>query len=101
MEILLDFIEIRLLPNQPVALRRAKGTEVICTAGAVWLTVAGMRADIVLHPGESVVLRDHQLAVLEAMDPDPATGAAGNATLRLRARSRHLRTWAKPRLQIA
>lgn len=93
MEILLDSIEIGLVSSQPVALRRAKGTQVICTAGTVWLTVAGLRADVVLHAGDCFVVRDHKLAVVEAMAQDPTTGAAGNATIRLRTGCGRLRTW--------
>lgn len=101
MEILLDFIEIRLIPNQPVSLRRAKGAQIICASGTVWLTVAGIQADIVLHPGEAFVLRDRKLVVLEATQPDATTDGTDHAIVRVRTGAGRLRTWAKPRLQIA
>lgn len=96
MEIRLYSNEIRLILNRPVSVRRAKGTEILCIAGTVWLTVAGTRGDILLRSGERYLIGDHRLVVLEAIV------AVGNASIRVsRAADPLFRRVAKPRLQIA
>lgn len=65
---------LELLHNVPVPLRTRCGLRITCTAGKIWLTVAGEAGDIFLLPGESHDLRGPGLALLEGI---------GNAQARL------------------
>lgn len=59
--------ELYLADNAPIRLRRARGLRVVCTAGHVWLTVAGEPGDIHLQLGESYCITANGLALLEAI----------------------------------
>lgn len=59
--------ELHLADNAPVRLRRARGLRVVCTAGHVWLTVAGEAGDIHLQTGDSHRIAANGLALLEAI----------------------------------
>ena len=67
MEIDLKQSELCLAHNVPIRLPAARGLRVTCTAGVVWLTVAGEAGDILLLPGQSHVVRGRGLALLEAI----------------------------------
>jgi hypothetical protein len=59
--------ELFLGHNAPIRLAAARGMRVTCTAGLVWLTVAGEAGDVFLKPGDSHVVRGRGLALLEAI----------------------------------
>ena len=59
--------ELLLVDNVPIRLSSANGVCVRCTAGTVWLTVAGEAGDIFLRAGESYWLRGNGLALLEGL----------------------------------
>ncbi len=59
--------ELCLADDSPVRLRRARGVRVACTAGQVWLTVAGEAGDILLRAGQSHVIAADGLALLEGL----------------------------------
>ncbi|HRF12604.1 MAG: hypothetical protein AW09_001514 [Candidatus Accumulibacter phosphatis] len=59
--------ELCLTHNAPIRLLSARGVRIHCTAGVVWLTVAGEAGDILLRPGESHLVSGHGLALLEAI----------------------------------
>lgn len=67
MDIDLKQSELCLAHNVPIRLPAARGLRVTCTAGIVWLTVAGEAGDILLRPGDSHLVRGHGLALLEAI----------------------------------
>lgn len=45
--------ELCLAENRPLRLRDARGLRIRCTAGTVWITVAGECADIFLAAGDA------------------------------------------------
>jgi len=59
--------ELYLAHNAPVRLVSAQGVRIVCTAGRVWLTVAGEAGDVLLAAGESHLVRGRGLALLEAI----------------------------------
>lgn len=59
--------ELYLAHNAPVRLMSARGVRIVCTAGRVWLTVAGEAGDILLAAGESHLVTGRGLALLEAI----------------------------------
>ncbi len=59
--------ELCLGHNAPIRLPGARGVRVTCSAGLVWLTVAGEAGDIFLRSGDSHVIRGRGLALLEAI----------------------------------
>lgn len=65
MEIDRDDRELFLANNTP--LRLPPDVRINCTAGIVWLTVAGEAGDVFLRPGESHRVRGRGLALLEAI----------------------------------
>ena len=67
MEIDLYHNELCLAHNAPIRLPAPKAVRITCTAGLVWLTVAGEAGDIFLMPGDSHVVRGRGLALLEAI----------------------------------
>lgn len=69
MHIELPCPELRLLPDQPLRLRRARGLAVACKSGIVWITVAGRIEDIFLRAGERYVVDSHALTLIEAVEP--------------------------------
>ncbi|UCV05584.1 DUF2917 domain-containing protein [Dechloromonas denitrificans] len=73
--------ELVLAENRPLAARHARGALIVCTAGIVWITVAGEAGDIFLHAGQSHRIRSNGLALLEAI---------GHGSIRIQARARPL-----------
>jgi hypothetical protein len=59
--------ELCLAHNAPIRLMSARGVRVVCTAGRVWLTVAGEAGDFFLAAGDSHLVRGRGLALLEAI----------------------------------
>lgn len=67
MEIDLYHNELCLAHNAPIRLPAARGVRIRCTAGVVWLTVAGQAGDIFLMSGDSHVVHGRGLVLLEAI----------------------------------
>lgn len=59
--------ELCLADNAPVRIKGARGLTVACTAGQVWLTVAGESGDIILAAGQSHIIGNDGLALLEGV----------------------------------
>ena len=60
--------ELRLADNSPISLRGARGLRITCTAGTIWITVAGEPGDTFLGTGESHVIEGKGLAIIESID---------------------------------
>lgn len=58
---------IKLSENQPLAFRGARGMQVECTEGRVWLTIEGQAGDFFLTPGESLRIESNGLALIEGL----------------------------------
>ena len=67
MEIDLRSGEVCLLDNQPVRLNDARGLRITCTAGTIWITLTGISEDIYLHPGESWLISNDALSLVESL----------------------------------
>lgn len=67
MQIEIPCPELRLLSNQPLRLRNARGLVIACKAGIVWITVGGQIDDIFLKPGERYVIASKNLTLVEAI----------------------------------
>jgi hypothetical protein len=63
----LSHSELCLTHQLPIRLLAARGVRITCTAGLVWLTVAGEAGDIFLTPGQSHLVRGDGLALLEGI----------------------------------
>ncbi|WP_018605369.1 DUF2917 domain-containing protein [Uliginosibacterium gangwonense] len=50
-----------------LALKHARGMEINCLAGNIWLSIEGDARDILLHPGHSYTLTTGGLAVMEGL----------------------------------
>ena len=83
--------EIRLADNSPISLRGARGLRITCTAGTIWITLAGEPCDIFLNDGDCYVVHGNGLAIVESIGnggfrigkPDkPTTALTWLATLR-------------------
>lgn len=64
--------------HHTLALRHARGMEITCVAGVIWLSIEGDTRDILLAPGNSYTLTSGGLAVMEGMP---------HATIRLERRA--------------
>ncbi|SNS68283.1 Protein of unknown function [Noviherbaspirillum humi] len=60
-------LELLLQENQPLALRRARHRRVGCVSGRLLITAFGEPADIELHPGQSYVVPNHGLTLVEGV----------------------------------
>ena len=67
MEIDLRSGELGLEDNQPVRLHGARGLRITCTAGVIWITLAGVNEDIFLHPGQSCRVANNLLTLVESV----------------------------------
>lgn len=67
MENFLNDVEIHLTEKSPIRLRNAAGQRITCTAGIIWITVAGETGDIFLASGETYGVRGNGLALVEAV----------------------------------
>ena len=59
--------EVCLQDSQPVRLNGARGLRVTCTAGTLWITLTGIAEDIYLQPGESCLIANDALALVESL----------------------------------
>jgi hypothetical protein len=59
--------EVCLQDNQPVRLNGARGLRIICTAGTVWITQTGVAEDLFLRPGQSFLVGNDALALVESI----------------------------------
>lgn len=74
MEIKISAAELCLRENQPLSLHAARGLRIACSAGTLWITVAGDGEDIFLLAGQGYEVRGNGLVVIESI---------GEARLRL------------------
>lgn len=86
MEIYLNDSEIHLKENSPIRLRNAAGQRITCTAGTIWITVAGDTSDIFLTSGETCHVQGDGLALVEAV-------GAGSILIGRQENFPALRTW--------
>lgn len=59
----------QLAQRELLALEHAEGYLLACTAGEVWITVAGQQEDIILKAGESWPVDDAGAVVVSALQP--------------------------------
>lgn len=59
--------EIRVADNSPISLRGARGLRIACTAGTIWITIAGEPGDIFLNPGQVHVVQGNGLTIVESI----------------------------------
>lgn len=57
---------VPLAPGRPLRLRRARGRQVTCQRGCVWITVPGVASDIFLHAGQRWTIPANGLVLIEA-----------------------------------
>jgi DUF2917 family protein len=58
---------IQLAEGKPLAFRGARGVELECTDGRVWLTVEGQAGDFLLARGERLRIDSNGLALVEGL----------------------------------
>lgn len=58
---------IQLADDRPLAFRGARGLDLECVAGWVWLTVEGQAGDFFLQAGERLTITSDGLAVVEGL----------------------------------
>ena len=86
----LDLRPIRLPARSVQRLEAAKGQQVTCLDGVVWLTQANDHRDIILTRGQSFILDRKGTAVVFALkDSAVAVGPAGHITAAAFAPSAH------------
>jgi hypothetical protein len=86
MNIRLRTAPICLPQGQAALLDDARGARVHCRAGSVWVTQEGDRRDIVLEPGDSILIERDGMAVVSALrdasiEVQPVRADAGTRTL--------------------
>jgi hypothetical protein len=86
MNIRLRTAPICLPQGQAALLDDARGARVHCRAGSVWVTQEGDRRDIVLEPGDSILIERDGMAVVSALrdasiDVQPVRADAGARTV--------------------
>jgi hypothetical protein len=67
MNIRLRTAPICLPQGQAALLDDARGARVHCRAGSVWVTQEGDRRDVVLEPGDSILIERDGMAVVSAL----------------------------------
>lgn len=82
MNIRLRTAPICLPKGQAALLDDARGARVQCRGGSVWVTQEGDRRDIVLEPGDSILIERDGMAVVSALrdasiEVQPVRAAAG------------------------
>lgn len=69
---------MKLAPGAVMRIARARGIEVACEAGHLWITEEGQPCDVWLAAGQRVTLVGDGLAVLEAKGEARLTLAGGS-----------------------
>jgi len=59
---------LTLNPGEPLRLTRARGREIACESGWVWITAPGEPSDIFLHAGQRWKVPVNGLVLVEAED---------------------------------
>ena len=67
MRLLLGQSKLALERDQLVTLRGGKGVRVACLTGALWVTQEQDRADVILEPGQSLVVEHAGLTLITAL----------------------------------
>jgi Protein of unknown function (DUF2917) len=68
MTLTLDRPTLALEAGQVLALDDVAGTRISARAGVVWVTYEGERKDLILHPGESLVVAQDGRTVVQALE---------------------------------
>lgn len=55
-----------LAPGRPLRLSRARGHQITCERGCVWITVPGELNDVFLHAGQAWTIPANGLVLIEA-----------------------------------
>lgn len=74
MRLLLGQSKLALERDQLMSLRGGKGVRVACLTGALWITQEQDKKDVILEPGQSLIIDHSGLTVIMAL---------GSATLRV------------------
>ena len=69
MHLTVDRPTLALDEGQVLSLDDVAGTRISARAGTVWITYEDSRKDVILHPGESVVVSCEGRTVLQALQP--------------------------------
>lgn len=67
MKINLPSGEYELSENKPIRLQNARGVGIQCTAGTIWITLAGEAGDIFLQTGERWSIKSNGLVLIESI----------------------------------
>lgn len=59
--------EICLAENYPLRMKNARGQCIRCTAGSVWITLAGETVDTILQAGQSHEIQGNGLLLVEGV----------------------------------
>lgn len=60
-------VDCELEDNKPVRLRNAGGLRLTCTEGIAWITFYGELEDLMLHAGQTAVVPNDRVALMEAV----------------------------------
>lgn len=69
MNLKVDSPLVALVPGQVITLDDASGTRIRARYGAVWITYEDSAADVILAPGDSVVVDRDGRTVVQALQP--------------------------------
>jgi len=67
MRLLLGRSKLSLDTDQLVAVRNAKGVQVACLCGTLWITQENSKTDVILTPGQCVVIGSPGLTLVTAL----------------------------------
>lgn len=83
----------------------ASAVRILCTEGAVWITLDGVPSDVVLQRCQDFNSLEHRRAVVYALQPSKVTVAATNAPVQSKSQARQgrfgRRVWPSFGLQMA
>lgn len=69
MDLIIDAPTLALDPGQVVILDDARGVRIFAKAGTVWVTYEDSPRDLIVGPGETVVVSRNGRTVVQALDP--------------------------------
>jgi hypothetical protein len=87
MRLLLGQSKLGLERDQLVAVRDGRGVRILCLSGALWITQEQSAQDVILEPGQSVLIYRPGLTLVTAMTQstlrirEPRTAGIWNALL--------------------
>jgi Protein of unknown function (DUF2917) len=62
-----DHLEFSLQENHPLRLRHAAGRRIECLSGLIWITAYNKAEDFMIRPGESFLVPNGGLTLMEAV----------------------------------